>query len=163
MGTREHLLDTMEEILLRWNRLLKIDRSRKHANEAHVYSAFGWEILRNRMFRSILDLMCVAWFSFQVDAFCLAIELLVRMDLKCHSNPLPVNLYPILRRFSSFYSVRFVESIEMSLVAGAENPIVIGRENEKKKEEKKRTAPKWGKKNNWKRREEKNKSETNEI
>lgn len=92
---RRHLLDIMEEILLQWNRLLKIDRSQKHVNEAHVYSAFEWEILRNRMFRSILDSMCAAWFSFQVDAFCLAIELPVRMDPKCHLNPLLVILYPM--------------------------------------------------------------------
>lgn len=53
IGLRHHLLDTMEETLLQWNRLLKIDRSRKHANEVHVCSAFEWEILRSKMSHSI--------------------------------------------------------------------------------------------------------------
>lgn len=91
-----YLLDTMEETLLQWNRLSKIDRSRKHANEVHVYSAFEWEILRSRMSRSIWDLACVVWFSFQVDAFCLAIGLHEHKDPKYHLNPLLVNLYPVL-------------------------------------------------------------------
>lgn len=82
-----YLLDTMEETLLQWNRLSKIDRSRKHANEVHVYSAFEWEILRSRMSRSIWDLACVVWFSFQVDAFCLAIGLHEHKDPKYHLNP----------------------------------------------------------------------------
>lgn len=85
----------MEETLRQSNRLLKIDRSRKHANEVHVYLASEWGILQSKMSRSIWDLACAVWFSFQVDAFCLARGLHERTDPKYHLNPLLVSLYPV--------------------------------------------------------------------
>lgn len=96
----------MEETLLQWNRLLKIDRSRKHANEVHVYLAFEWEILQNKMSRSIWDLTCAVWFSFQVDAFCLAIGLHERKDPKYHLNPLLVSLYPVAHTHTQYREIR---------------------------------------------------------